>query len=92
MDNPVINRFCLLQSDPDLTPAVLRVERYKGGETSPLTPPPPAPQSSAAEGRKGKDVHFVHLGYRNCDFCHLESFMLRQWSVNMTFFYIYKCL
>lgn len=82
MDDPVINRFCPLQSDPAVTPIVLGVEGYKERDT-------PLPPSSAAERRKGKDMHFVHIGYRNCDFRRLESFMLRQWSVNTTF---YKCL
>lgn len=82
VDNPVINRSCSLQSDSAVTPIVLGVERYKERDT-------PLPPSSAAERRKGKNMHFVHIGYRNCDFCHLESFMLRQLSVNTTF---YKCL
>lgn len=83
VDNPVINRSCPLQCDPAVTPIVLGAERYKNKRVTPLPP------SSATERRKGKDMHFVHTGYRNCDFCHLESFMLRQWSVNKTF---YKCL
>lgn len=53
-----------------------------------MRPFPPSP-SSAAERRKGKDMHFVHLDYRNCGLCRLESFMFRQWSVNTSFFFFF---